>query len=106
MAARKPATTKEKLFYLSVKSLPCVICGAPPYSEAHHICDRGRRLGNMFCISLCVNCHRGDDGFSGKNRKAWDKSLQNQLFLLTRTYKMLGLKPPVYKSKIVRRNAE
>lgn len=58
----------------------------------------------MFTIPLWASCHRGEDGFSGKNRDAWDKSLSNQLKLLKQTCKYLGVKPPEYKSKIVNRN--
>lgn len=100
---RKQATLKEKLFMSAVKGLPCIICSAPPPSEAHHVCDTGRRLGNMFCLPLCTKCHRGNDGFSGINRTAWDKSLNNQLFLLRVVCKKLKVQPPEYKTKVVKR---
>lgn len=102
----KAMNLKEKLFVSAVKGLPCVICNAPPPSEFHHICDTGRRLGHLFGLSLCASCHRGNDGFSGINRAAWDKSLQSQLFLLKVVCKKLKVKPPVYKTKVVRRCAQ
>lgn len=79
---KKPATAEEKAFMKAVKQLPCIICGHAPISEFHHITKYGRRLGHMFGLPLCVECHRGNDGFSGINRSAWDKSLENQLGLL------------------------
>ena len=91
--------TKEKAFIFEVKSLPCVICNAPPPSDFHHICDTGRRLGHDDGLSLCYTCHRGDNGFSGKNRSAWDKSLKNQIELCKLVYKKLGKewKEPITK---------
>lgn len=102
---RKKPTTRERIFMAQVKELPCVICGHSPV-EVHHITERGRRLGNMFCLPLCVLDHRGDRGFSGKDRQQWDKSLSNQLFLLEKIYKVLGQEPPIYKTKVVRRYHE
>jgi hypothetical protein len=87
---KKRITKLEREHLLAVKGLPCVICNHPPISEAHHICDTGRRLGHSFVLPLCANCHRGDNGFSGKNRSAWDKSLKNQLELCKQVYKLLG----------------
>jgi hypothetical protein len=89
----------RKEFILLVKSMPCCICSAPPPSEFHHICV-GTRLGDEFGLALCTNCHRGDDGFSGKNRGAWDKSLENQMALLAKQYKKLGRPMPEFKTKI------
>lgn len=90
MPKKKPATKAEKLHMSRVASLPCVICEHPPPSECHHITECGRRLGHMFTLPLCVNCHRGNDGFSGINRSAWDKSLDNQLKLLEKTMEMIN----------------
>lgn len=104
--SKKAATLKEKLFMSNIKEMRCIICTAPPINECHHITDTGRRLGNMFCLPLCTNCHRGNDGFSGINRTAWDKSLENQLFLLKIVCKKLGIKTPEYQTKIVRRYAQ
>lgn len=44
-----------------VKALPCVCCGKPGPSDAHHpICDRygTRKVSDFQVISLCVECHR------------------------------------------------
>ncbi len=99
---KKPATKAEKLFMSLVKLQQCIICCEPPISYCHHIVS-GYRLGNMFCLPLCYNCHQGDDGFTGKNRKAWDKSLSNQLKLLEVVCAKMNIEPPEYKTKVVKR---
>lgn len=41
-----------------VKSVPCVLCDAPPPSEAHHVIQ-----GLHFATAaLCTACHRGKGG--------------------------------------------
>ena len=72
-----------------IKELPCIVCRHAAPSDCHHITDCGRRLGHMFTLPLCYDCHRGDNGFSGKNRSAWDKSLSNQLELLKKVNRQL-----------------
>jgi hypothetical protein len=77
---------------LNIKQMTCVVCNHGAPSDCHHITDCGRRLGHEFTIPLCYDCHRGDNGFSGKKRSAWDKSLENQMRLLEITNKRLGVK--------------
>lgn len=84
---RKTPPTKAALAHMAaVKCLPCCICGKNAPSEAHHITRWGRKLGDFFTIPLCEEDHRGDRGFSGVNRSAWDKSFHNVLRLLRLTY--------------------
>lgn len=102
---------------LTVKTCPCVICSQTWYenlvkigkqippssvirSEAHHVCDTGRRLGDEWVLALCVYHHRGDGGFTGKNRNEWDKSVKNQLLLCRMIYKVKGLVMPIPQSKL------
>lgn len=87
---KKPATKEEKARMAKVSALPCCVCGAYPV-EVHHITKFGRRLGHMFTLPLCVEDHRGNRGFSGINRSAWDKSLDNQLRLLEVVNEQLGI---------------
>lgn len=56
------ALTKAEAAHLArVKSLPCSVCDAPGPSEAHHI-----KQGQHFsCAALCVECHRGKQGWHG-----------------------------------------
>ncbi len=113
---RKP-TEEESRLIAEVKLFPCIICYPeffekadskvyPAGSEYHHICDTGRRLGHAWGLPLCISCHRGDNGFAGKNRSAWDKSLANQLTLCRKVYKNLGREMPELTTKIVKRNGQ
>lgn len=58
---RVPWRSKEYLEY--VRSLPCMHCGAPPPSEAHHWhpTDKGKGLKcpDWATTPLCGPCHRG-----------------------------------------------
>lgn len=96
----KRATEAEKEIMAAVKKSPCIVCGAKPISECHHICDTGRRLGHSYVLPLCTTCHRGEHGFTGRYRDKWDKSLKNQLELMKQVYAKLGKKPPVYAPKV------
>lgn len=89
MAKKRAATKAERERMAKVKHLPCAVCKHPPISDCHHITAQGRRLGHYYTIPLCYTCHRGDEGFQGKNRDAWDKTLENQLKLLEETNKLI-----------------
>lgn len=67
-AAEKAAGALEHM--RSVKALPCVCCGAPGPSEAHHVrCDQ-RPRSDFRVIPLCYACHRGPTGYHAAKR-AW-----------------------------------
>lgn len=85
MKLKKYKTKDDIRRLLDIKHLDCIVCNHPAPSDAHHITECGRRLGDDYTIPLCFDCHRGKNGFAGKNRGAWDKSLANQLILLERT---------------------
>ena len=53
-----------------VKLLPCIACGAPPPSDAHHCTGGGMRRDNLKVIPLCLACHRGPQGYHARKR-AW-----------------------------------
>ncbi|MGL4999507.1 MAG: hypothetical protein ACRC5T_11110 [Cetobacterium sp.] len=36
-----------------------IACGASAPCDAHHIVQGGRRLGHMFVLPFCFQCHRG-----------------------------------------------
>ena len=87
-----PPNKAEREWMGRVKNLPCCICNHPPPSDCHHITDCGRRIGHLFTLPLCYEDHRGRRGFSGLDRSAWDKSLENQLRLLEIVKEQLGYK--------------
>ena len=104
---RIPATVKEKKFMELIKSMPCVECQEVDKIlkfgvECHHIVA-GYRLGNMFCLPLCYEHHRGEKGFSGY-KTVWkptekETRLEKQLRYLKITYRKMGLNPPEYNPK-------
>lgn len=59
-----------------VKGLPCVICGAPPPSEAHH-CISGRygsrKVSDFDTIPLCPADHRTGPEAIHQNKRAWEE---------------------------------
>ena len=54
-------TRAQRAHIESIKRLPCSVCNAPPISEAHHI----SQALPYTCIALCVDCHRGPEGWHG-----------------------------------------
>lgn len=54
-----------------VKGLPCVCCGAPPPSEAHHCRSDGMARDDFKTIALCPACHRGPNGYHMAKR-SWE----------------------------------
>lgn len=72
----KPARgTPEGLAHMmAVKSLPCVVCGCPAPSEAHHCISLrygSRKVSDFDTIPLCYACHRGPQGIHA-NKAAWE----------------------------------
>ena len=51
-----------------VKALPCVACGAPPPSQAHHVTGDKQPRNDFRTISLCYACHQGPDGYHAAKR--------------------------------------
>lgn len=65
LKAPKPVNgTKKGLQHMGrVKMLPCVICGHPPPSEAHHCRSDGMARDDFKTIPLCKPCHTGPQGY-------------------------------------------
>jgi len=67
-------TSAAKAHMARVKGLPCVICGHPPPSDAHHVIS-GRygscKASDLDTISLCKNHHQGQDGIHTA-KAAWE----------------------------------
>lgn len=47
----------------AVKELPCMVCGAPPPSQAHHVTGDGQPRSDWRVIPLCYDCHQGPSGY-------------------------------------------
>lgn len=86
MSKNKPRMTDaERLHVEKVKSLPCVVCWAPPPSECHEI-EQGQWFTS---VALCSDCHRGShNGIHGR-RAIWNVNKQTELTALNATIREL-----------------
>ena len=75
----------EKKYLNKVAQLPCPICKLLGYSgdggvEIHHVrglgLGMGVRSGHYDTIPLCPSHHRGNDGYHGMGRKAFERKYQ------------------------------
>jgi len=82
----KPAPTAAEREHIErVKSLPCVVCWAPPPSECHEI-EQGQWFTS---VALCSDCHRGShNGIHGR-RAIWNVNKQTELTALNATIREL-----------------
>lgn len=80
----KRITDKESDHLRSVKELPCSVCDAEGPSEAHHMSQ-----GNHWtAIALCVDCHRGHNGWHG-TKAFWKIRKLTELDALAATIRRL-----------------
>lgn len=82
----KPApSAAERAHIERVKSLPCVVCWAPPPSECHEV-EQGQWFTS---VALCADCHRGShNGIHGR-RAIWNVNKQTELTALNATIREL-----------------
>lgn len=69
----KAISRAESAHMARVKLTSCVLCDAPPPSEAHHV-----KQGLHFAtVALCTECHRGSLGVHGDKTmmriRKWDE---------------------------------
>lgn len=76
-----------------VKALPCVACGAPPPSQAHHVTGDKLPRSDWRVISLCYECHQGPHGYHAAKR-SWIARHGPDFELLPVVAKMLDIKKP------------
>ena len=65
-ADEKAAGAREHM--ARVKALPCVACGAPPPSSAHHVNGDWKPRSDWRVIPLCYACHQGPQGYHAAKR--------------------------------------
>lgn len=53
-----------------VKACPCIICGKPGPSEAHHVTGGGLPRDDLRTIPLCQQCHTGPNGYH-RAKRSW-----------------------------------
>jgi hypothetical protein len=71
-----------------VKCLPCVACGAPPPSQAHHCTANGMARDDFATIPLCYECHQGPQGYHAAKR-SWVARHGQDIDHLPRVAKLL-----------------
>lgn len=81
----KSHSKAESAHLQAVKSLACVICNAPPPSDAHHI-----KQGNHYtAVALCKDCHQGSfNGIHGQKRM-WNVMKMDENDALNETIRRL-----------------
>lgn len=60
---RSPERKAALIHMARVKLLPCICCGRPAPSDAHHVNGDGMPRNDMRVIPLCWACHRGPQGY-------------------------------------------
>jgi hypothetical protein len=73
---------------LAVKALPCICCGHPPPSYAHHCSSHGMARDDMAVLPLCYECHQGPQGYHAAKR-SWVARYGQDVDLLPRVQMML-----------------
>jgi hypothetical protein len=72
-----------------VKMLPCIACGAPPPSQAHHVTGDKQPRNDFRVIPLCYACHQGPEGYHAAKR-SWVEKHGPDYMLLDRVADMLS----------------
>ena len=82
----KPAMTRKESAHVErVADLPCIVCGSESGTEVHEPYQ-----GAWFIsIPLCVQCHRGQDGWHG-TRLRWSLHKMDELKAINETHKRLA----------------
>jgi hypothetical protein len=73
---------------LAVKGLPCICCGHPPPSIAHHVTGDGKPRNDMRVLPLCEPCHVGPNGYH-RAKKSWVAKYGPDYLLLGRVADLL-----------------
>lgn len=84
---------KDRAHLARVKSLPCVICNAPPPSDAHHcISDRygTRKVGDDATIPLCKRHHQDGTEAIHNGKASWEAKHGKDYDFLPVVMAMLG----------------
>lgn len=90
---RSAARVEGVAHMLAVKALPCICCGHPAPSEAHHVTGDGKPRDDMRVIPLCYACHRGPEGYHNAKR-SWVARYGRDCDMLDRVAEMLEKQRP------------
>lgn len=98
LKAPKPVrgTTAARAYLERVKMLPCVICDAPPPSDAHHVISGrfgSRKASDFDTIPLCRAHHQDGPEAIHQNKAAWEAAHGPDTDYLPVVARMLGDHP-------------
>lgn len=83
----KTYTARERVHIAKVKAMPCVVCGAQPPSDAHHV----KQKSAYHCVPLCKDCHQGPLlGIHGQ-RRAWALAKMDETDALAETLRRFSV---------------
>lgn len=86
-------TVEAKRHLARVKELPCVICAAPPLSDAHH-CFSGRygsrKASDFETIPLCKACHQHGPMAIHQDKAGWEARNGNDFDFIPVVFDMLS----------------
>ncbi len=86
-------TVEAKRHLARVKELPCVICAAPPPSDAHH-CFSGRygsrKASDFETIPLCKACHQHGPMAIHQDKAGWEARNGNDFDFLPVVFDMMA----------------
>lgn len=95
-AERRGAPPPDPAFIAWVAARPCLRCGAPPPSHAHHTVHRSQGGSDRTCAPLCVACHgeyHGQLGSVAAARAAWGLDLYSEAAALSDEFDGAGALP-------------
>ena len=83
---KRAQTALEAAHVSKVVSVACVVCDAPPPSEAHE-----PEQGMWFaCVALCAECHRGNGGWHD-TRLRWKLRKVSELKAINETLRRVAM---------------
>jgi len=86
-------TAKSREYMRRVKMLPCVICGAAPPSDAHHvICGRygQNKTSDFDTIPLCKRHHQNGPEAIHNGKRSWVEKYGKDYDYIPEVKRMLG----------------
>ena len=83
---KRAQTVLEAAHVSKVVSVACVVCDAPPPSEAHEP-EQGLWFAS---VALCPECHRGSKGWHG-TRERWTLRKMTELKAINETLRRVAM---------------
>lgn len=90
LSLQKQKADRDEDYKAFIRSRPCLKCGAPPLSCAHHQPDPGHsstalKTSDYKCVPLCSECHRRYHSI-GRHSFWGDADVERAILSLNITY--------------------